>query len=150
MSREILFRGRKCRNNIGDWVEGGFTPDAIGNPRITTVDSSGAGLEFHEVIPETVGQFTGLRDNKRTKEFPEGQRIFEGDIVTTSQWNQSCWERPEFAKGEFDLRVVTWGNCAWELPNIAGIVPSGIGLKTGTAKRFETIGSIHTHPELLK
>ena len=26
-------------------------------------------------------QYTGLKDNKRTKEYPEGQEIYEGDIV---------------------------------------------------------------------
>ncbi len=33
------------------------------------------------VIPETVGQQVGLKDKKRTKEFPEGQEIYKGDIV---------------------------------------------------------------------
>lgn len=29
-----------------------------------------------EVDPESVGQFTGIRDKKRTKEYPEGQEIY--------------------------------------------------------------------------
>ena len=34
-------------------------------------------------------QFTGLYDNKRTEEFPNGQPIYEGDIV---QWEDSTNE----------------------------------------------------------
>lgn len=34
-----------------------------------------------KVHPESVGQYTGLRDSKRTKEYPNGQEIYEGDIV---------------------------------------------------------------------
>ena len=29
-------------------------------------------------------QFTGLKDSKRTKEFPDGQEIYEGDILKLS------------------------------------------------------------------
>ena len=39
---------------------------------------------FIEVIPKTVGQSTGLKDKKRTKEYPEGQEIYEGDCFRTS------------------------------------------------------------------
>ena len=37
--------------------------------------------EWIEVDPATVGQYTGLKDGKRTEEYPEGQEIYEGDIV---------------------------------------------------------------------
>ena len=36
---------------------------------------------IHPVISESVGQSTGRRDRKRTDEFPEGQVIWERDIV---------------------------------------------------------------------
>ena len=39
------------------------------------------GNSFFEVDPATVGQYTGLKDSKRTEEYPEGQEIYEGDIV---------------------------------------------------------------------
>lgn len=34
---------------------------------------------FDEVLPESVGQSTGLKDRKRTDAFPEGQDIYQGD-----------------------------------------------------------------------
>jgi len=43
---------------------------------------------------ETVMQYTGFRDRKRTKEFPKGQEIYEGDIVKNEAdvigWVEYC------------------------------------------------------------
>lgn len=70
--REIKFRGKRVDN--GEWVVGGFTLDAAGEPRITTVTDDKEGLVFNKVIPETVGQFTGKQDRNSSD-------VFDGDIV---------------------------------------------------------------------
>jgi len=80
--RKIKFRG-KCIDN-GEWVYGDLVSNAWGYFIISHFaihnDKILSSIQA-QVIPETVGQFTGLKDCKCTKEYPEGQEIYEGDLV---------------------------------------------------------------------
>mgnify|MGYP001615428661 CR=1 FL=1 len=45
-----------------------------------------------------VMQYTGLKDKKRTKEFPTGQEIYEGDLIKL--YSGKTWE-VSFKQGRF-------------------------------------------------
>lgn len=100
--RDIIFRGK--RKHDGKWIEGYYTlvnpvdmPRSIRKPKSIifpiTAECNWFNKYFYhatEVLPETVGQFTGLVDKY-------GTRIFEDDLV----YNGVFLARVEFCDGKF-------------------------------------------------
>ena len=133
--REILFRGK--RYDIGEWIEGGIyhnSEDEI----VFIIKDTGLGYhEFIEVIPETVGQFTGLYDN--------GTKIFEGDILA-----QNWYDIDEPADDSFGEVVFSGADCSFSVLDLnkSEIMPIGRGC--AYHYEVEVIGNIHDNPELLK
>lgn len=128
--REILFRGKRKDN--GKWIEGYYAPFASNKGlkrAIYTGIDKGCIIPI-EVIPETVGQYTGLKDKN-------GNKIFEGDLIDDDVWSVAYCD----GKGEFRGMQAGWyvQRDAWE---------SWYGLTYDTLA--EVIGNIYDNPELLK
>lgn len=112
--REILFRGKEDKGLKHEWVYGGIVhqTDYYGKKvnRFfiidgTTTQDYDIGYEI-EVIPETVGQFTGLCDKK-------GRKIFEGDILKIYK-EIDCFGIVYSPPLEYPLNVVVkYDLCAW-------------------------------------
>ena len=115
--REILFRGKSL--DSGEWVEGNYSIMLSGRVAIQPIGR----IVTYEVLPETVGQFTGLTDKN-------GNKIFEGDILKAGNGHIGY---ADFSEGGFVLVC----RCHSNLTDLYGAIQ-------------EVIGNVHDNPELLK
>lgn len=87
MNRQIKFRAKRIDN--GEWVYGGCVINQKFNqPFIVEISETGY-MNFVEVIPETVGQLSPLKDDN-------GNDIYEGDVIHTSGQNEYYIQVVEF------------------------------------------------------
>lgn len=136
--REILFRAKRIDN--GKWIYGYFVSEGE-ESYIFEQEEVNKGIDIgwyldcckmREVVPLTVGQYTGLMDRN-------GKKIFEGDILEFSDRMVSVFWHPYL--GCWDIAFVKFTNiengredmstCRWSY-------------------RAKVIGNIHDNPELLK
>lgn len=133
MNREIKFRGKDPK---GGWVEGYYLQDLTQGEMRSYIFNCPC---YWEVLPETVGQFTGLLDKN-------GKEIFEGDII---EWHQELIDIDK--DGELVSDFVDWRGEV-EYFHAAYFV-EGVILDAdleGNRCNAEVVGNIHDNPELLK
>lgn len=139
MTREILFRGK--REDNGEWVEGGICQTENWTCILAVNDFEGSfyeppscELEEYDVIPETVGQYTGLTDKNGTK-------IFEGDILELESDFRVVVEFGKFLDDDEGFEAYGWylSTRKWN-----------IGFNGKENEYAIVIGNIHDNPELLE
>lgn len=128
--KPIEFRGKRKDN--GKWVYGYYVYDGVSGKsfiisEIEETEKEGlARVLMYEVIPETVGQYTGLKDRN-------GKKIFKGDVVKKTPYNL----------------VVTFEDGAYIIKE-----PTGFGQTRRhlyhVATDIEIIGNLYKNLELLK
>lgn len=125
--REILFRGKRTDN--GDWEYGDLWCNPYGKRVVCIVspinDQGTTG--GNEVDPETIGQYTGLKDKN-------GKKIFEGDIVCHDFGEKQIGKQYAIVKwsekyASFQLKPID----DWMFCNLSDV---------------EVIGNIYDNPEL--
>lgn len=100
MQREILFRGQRV--DTKEWVYGDLIHLEKDFKRIVKILHWTGDDNSSEVIPETVGQFTGLVDNN-------GNKIFEGDKLNIF-WGIGLGDTMEIVKYDVRYGYFKYGN----------------------------------------
>ena len=128
--REILFRGKDVKEN---WYIGLLAKSGNG-----WYISNSAGIPLaYEVIPSTVGQYTGLTDKN-------GKKIFEGDIVDDQEFIGVVKYNEIIASFVVEINDTNQNYYHWSPLNMGD--PS----REKQLKYTEIVGNLHDNPELLK
>ncbi len=128
--REIIMRGYNEFEQ--EWVYGAYWYDSyISDSYIIPF-----GRQPIAILEETVGEFTGCYDSKRTKYFQNGQPIYEGDIVQCKVMMESDNSKPLEFIGKVEMI-----NYMWQLTGINE--NKGISSSLLYARGKVVIGNIH-------
>lgn len=121
--RTIKFRGKRLD---GEWVRGDLLHDmGLGGDVISDVVwIRTANDQSYQVLPESVGQWTGLVDR-------HGKEIFEGDVI--------YGENYLFPVYDFRKMAVKWNEKS-----------GGFDMDIFDQENIEIIGNIHDNPELME
>lgn len=118
--REIKFRG--FSKELNKWACGYYWSDKPFLDIRHYIKINGS-RESIQVVPESVGQFTGVKDK-------EGKEVFEGDVI-------KIHELP------IKIRKVTFSDGMFKAEGIESITPLA-----WHGNAIEVIGSVYENPEL--
>lgn len=150
--REILFRGKSIIS--GEWVFG--TPVCVEENTYPTdrvllvrtvnydeLDNFIPQYESEEVIPATVGQFTGLCDRN-------GNKVFEGDALEIERKSDGLGTYYDPPLKYPAKVVVRWDMCSW-LWEVCGKEKYYLHFPDAWCHyKCQVVGNIHDNPELVK
>lgn len=130
MTRPIIFRAKAVSS--GQWVYGNLIHSKrfAGWSNEWRIHNQDTGLES-DVLPETVGQFTGLMARN-------GKQIFEGDIVTMVSYNH-----PHLSGRKYSV-VYSSDDFCYVLCSLEGKYYIIIGFHS-----LEVVTNIHDNPYLI-
>ena len=148
MNNRYIFRGKRKDN--GEWVYGNLIKRKIWSSEFYVIRVEDNGFDSYveyEVIPETVGQCTGLEDKN-------GKLIFNGDVLKGFTY-------PFLSDGDYDYyALVVWSKdyCAFRLRTIKAPQSKVRGISDGNTEfinnwnsdDWEVIGNDYDNPELLE
>lgn len=143
MKRQIKFRGKDRRT--GKWVYGDLLAPITGCRIVNyTSEDNGsmkhADYHYHNVLDDTVGQFTGLRDRN-------GKEVYEGDVVFWIATDMHGRGRGEQGAIFWDKHTMSWA-IERDKPCVDGR-PCIIS-RPFDKQHLEVVGNIHDNPELIK
>lgn len=128
MTREIKFRGFNRKNK--QWLYGFYLQNRGYHFVCPDEWATGKLWDDYQVEPETVGQFTGLKDKN-------GKEIYEGDILQLESFGHCfVWHNGEHCTHELRTQLTDGGfvDKLWSL----------------NCDKYEVIGNIIDNPDLLQ
>ncbi len=135
--RAIMFRGLRKKYNQ-DWHKSKWKyGNLLNSENIGQVGANLDSYEYAEVIPETVGEFTGLKDKN-------GKEIYEGDIVNAVQ---NYHGKPSSIM--FNAKIIYNDNIGSFMISYKNINDVFVNDEIWLRYFLEVIGNIHENPELL-
>lgn len=147
--REIKFRGKRVDN--GEWVYGDYHRRAFNVHTIIEMEPDEDGkvcYALNQVIPDTVGQFTGRIDKN-------GNEIYEGDVlqrIPNEQYSDATgipldMLREDIGEGG-DMVFVRYDESQSSVMYLS--LSRKFNVHWLNTQYFTIIGNIHDTPELLK
>lgn len=130
MNREILFKAKRVDN--GEWDYGYLFKNSKGICYILSESIETADIDIIEIIPETISQYTDLKNKN-------GKKIFENDIIEYKLQNHKTYEI------YYETFTVEWNKetASYTLKNDNKILVIDYVTTYG-----EVIGSIHDREEV--